>query len=1856
MKKTKKISLVLIISILISMFTLPDISLVTVKAEDDSEMYYEKGYFPVFYDENNKNTFESINSTLPPGTPSTITVNGSVFPFNYRLWFAKNIVVYGDYSTANSRSNDFKAETDSPYGVGFYSKNGVRGEYRYHGFDVAGNRYNNTWWTIDVNTGSSINDNVWLYRPWSKDTYNLEKISPYNEAAEWPRNQEDQKTKAWINRPIQKDGITLTFENAENNSEREAYRYINIMSAPTINYPGEARAWYKYNNQLLYRTFTIDKLDHVDKLMTDVATSVKILTPENRLAIKDFGSGSSGNTLEYLDSEIEVEVEVSGVLLDEEYYKDPVKKTARYTREDIKDWTISLGSDIRGSVKSVDYNKGKAIFILKYKVASILAQNTYTLKGNTRVNFKNDKSNENTGSTNLVFKIENKIPSVLIKDKQMTAVSSAFDVLASPEVLTVLDYGENNTQEYLNGIVFVPVRVTGTLMDTIFYNNPEEREKRYNRDDIHSWTMSLNETTYPNIAPDDSGPSGSYKNKKDAIITLWFKRSEIFQRQTWKLNAYSEALFLDGKSSKRNATGTLLFTIKAAPQNQEPPQEPPPEAIEEPPPPPVIIEPDCHIPHPGFDIVPYPAYDNTDLSQVLSRKVYINGDEVDDVEFFSGNYIFGDGNDGIKKIDVIYESMDEITSSTTQWAYIYDTKPTAQYKLEGAFKENRKLLASENCASGNTQIVLDKYPIVSYNWKFISIDGESSSLKQRTPTSDKYREFLYKKPGVYRLELTVTNTLGRVSKPYTLDFVIYEDTPPAIEMNIWNGVLTRGEELKLHYSASSVDNDSIALKTLQLYYDSNNDGECDQLVKTFPDGEFAGYAPDKLGKYRLVATATEEFGQETLPEYTTVADKKKKTAESEFWVDNLVPMTDIYVNVPVVKPEIDLYVMMDKNLNESIKQYITANRINFNNFLRTKNILPKVETWDMKTYEYSQSVSDTYRSGESYPPSSILYSSGGYSGTLYLEPDSTVDNGEDRDFGSWDTKTESKEFTRSHSNTITEEWWDGSLYRTTESDPEPSSYDVDEDGYSGSIPQVSRDGPYNRKVDNYYSDREFIIHHSNTVTDCYNDGKLVYSSNSDPAPSSYYINEDGYSGYIYRDDTEGPYNEKHWFEGQYEYYEKTWVAVFRGTLSKIHAWDIHETYISTYRGTLTKSKQVWVPDMRWVSDYIGYYSGIVYKYVRQPYSNPFRATSDKYVVYISDGNINELTDLGMVMSKADARLILVGANSIRNQMAHDHYISRDKPMEQIMQEVLDYIAINSPAIEKHYVLAGVDIFDIKAIDFDDENDPIIERKFQYVQDANYFDNPTGMENFAAASFSENSNWVDTKVGKFNEVGEFRIFRRIKDQPSPDPNFANYSYFSGTPELRVYAHRKPIAKASLEWDYDNSKGVYKTRWVCQSYDFDHQYSREDKGIAERKIMFRRTGGEWYYYVPEELSSGTYELQYYVKDIEGAWSDPFAMNFTLLSAPSIQFDAKLCTKDSKFSLNNIPASEDLEVYDAWTRYPYNVKLEMALYNGSIRISPVKSVNYSSSTGVKTGNDIQWNSISYQVPNTIKDGTYTFKVEAVDTNNSSIQAVKSFSVMVNTPINLVPSMPETVMTGNTADIKAATEKYASVTRVAMFYGTSYEQNLELSSVLQEDMKEWSNKYTIPSNIPEGVYTARFISTTQNGKSEMKDATFKVETLKISKVTIEGYWNHWRGQVDMFGRQLANEPHRFLSLERVKINVQTDGFADKVEIRFSPELEAMRYRDQYNNWYDQKEDFGIDYTSFPKTFMLDNTKKENQIYWEYVLPLTESTKSWEDKRLKNAYYMEVTLWKGEKSVKYVIDNIDITGNIYDLTYIQPV
>ena len=167
----------------------------------------------------------------------------------------------------------------------------------------------------------------------------------------------------------------------------------------------------------------------------------------------------------------------------------------------------------------------------------------------------------------------------------------------------------------------------------------------------------------------------------------------------------------------------------------------------------------------------------------------------------------------------------------------------------------------------------------------------------------------------------------------------------------------------------------------------------------------------------------------------------------------------------------------------------------------------------------------------------------------------------------------------------------------------------------------------------------------------------------------------------------------------------------------------------------------------------------------------------------------------------------------------------------------------------------------------------------------------------------------------------------------------------------------------------------------------------------------------------------------------------------------------------------------------------------------------------------------------------------------------------------------------------------------------------------------------------------------------------TYRYYRVRITNVTIDGYWNHWRGQVDKLGKQLTVEPHRFLSLETVKINVYTEGHADKVVIRFSPELEAMQFIDKRGNLYDYNKDFFGYYVKFPEdsTFILDSSLNNNHVYWEYTLPLALSSKSWDDVRLREPYTMTVTAYSGSYSVTYVIDDIDITGNIYDLIEIQP-
>jgi len=722
-------------------------------------------------------------------------------------------------------------------------------------------------------------------------------------------------------------------------------------------------------------------------------------------------------------------------------------------------------------------------------------------------------------------------------------------------------------------------------------------------------------------------------------------------------------------------------------------------------------------------------------------------------------------------------------------------------------------------------------------------------------------------------------------------------------------------------------------------------------------------------------------------------------------VDNEIPYADIYADIPYDQQEVEVYLMLDKNLNQTKTNYINNNLVTITNEFRREAIEPVVKKWDMRTYVHTKSVSTSSNSGTSFPSSTYYYySSDGYSGTLSRY--SYSDNGGYRDFGKYENRTESKTATGQSSGWSRVIWdADGNeLYKGGSSQP-TLSYS-DSEGYSGTLSQ----------------------------TDHTNDGCETTT-----------LSDGGKDRYC--------------------------------------------TFTGYYSGTVTRTVQVWVEDIRWVSDYTGYYSGTVSKDVRELYSTPWQSTtSSKYIVYISDTTISEIADFTNARNKADASVLLVGSSAIRNQTSYDKYIvNTGQSIESIIESVVKEIAALNPPRPSMTVLIN-QMFQMQTFDTDPENDPIVQPQTQYVHDPNYYDNPQGRSGYAYASFNVNQYQSQTLRTSFDKPGLYTVYRRTKDSPVGKPA---YSYYSNEAFMTIAVHRKPIAQAVLDWDYNPSTGLYATSWVDQSYDLDHQHSDAERGIRERKIRFRETGGEWLYYIPDELDSGSYELEYTVRDIEGVWSDPFRLTFTLANVPPPQLDAKARTERSKFTLTNVPASEQLRLYEIWTRYPYSHSLEVAIYNaaGTTRMTNTRSVAYNN--GNKSGNDVFWNDIVYTIPDTLPDGNYVLRISAIGQNG--IRTNKDFPIRVNTPINLVPELESSLLTRETTDIKASTTKYANSVTVTMFRGSSYQVDQVLTGTHSGDIKNWMKSYLVPS-IPDGQYQVRYVARTPNGKSQTVDLTVQV------------------------------------------------------------------------------------------------------------------------------------------------------------------
>ncbi|MCR2806104.1 Athe_2463 domain-containing protein [Paenibacillus soyae] len=1620
----------------------------------------------------------SVDGPIPEGVapcslPSEDNKNG--FKFNSKFYFdpviidndpytvlpARKLIVYGTPFTVPSKIQSFKKGMQPDGGViipgqgHFYvysNEHGgyVFGEYRYLGFTYDNNLYSNINFIVDMDLGVPIQNKHWIYLPW-KELPNDYARKPSTPGAVYD-GREDVTSRDFdqIREYIQ-NKLNFTMTQSVRYSDRykvltgfqyrDPRQYMSLHQSPTTKERGIG-TMYHYSwdsNSIWYQTFFMPKLDETTKDRERVEASCAVVPVSN----KPIPIGKS--------KKVKVEVKLTGTLLDEDYYGEPLDEFLYYTRKDIDYWRLDMSNPAGGGYTQLASNKAKDGVVVKSNTASAV----YTIEIDTQ---KLDRSSDD------VWKFKSNAGVFAFYYDHTYSNPSYSSQYCNLEV----NFEPTEKQPMLSSFGVVPEiqferlsQFTSAMVGYEDFSYGEDVD--YYEFEITNISDGSKATRkFDPAIPEVKAPKAGYLDQAAVQNFLHnFMKSKFSQEMVSdsiarqfeiKQTIVDKDATVNNKSMALQSVTVIHTPVAGCGVDHDTLPAPP-----------QYISPKADWPFDWYDVVPFPVTDSApDLIphkgcedpvgyDEFTKRVFIDGAEIDAEEFYNGDYIFGEDKLGIREVKTTFTAPDGTESFKIQHVVIHESKPRVSLKLEGLYKQNRTMTAIDRSAASNDQWVEQNSPLEITSFSFVK--PSDPNLKCRTgycESNKSEKMYMYKEPGHYKMSIAAKRvitydggkTITRYSDPYVVDYEIMPDHKPAVAVHAYNTEISRLDQLELLYDVVSTDGDFIAEQNMKVYHDSDNDGDFDDLV--FETDEPITQLPQlsKLGQYQIVAYAKEGTTQNRLMEFVSPADDKTHTVESYFFIDNYAPSSDLYLDVPNEKADMDVYFMLDANLKQESTDYVRGNKVTLTNAFNSANMLANIGIWDMKTYTYSQSASTSRSTGTSYPPSTTTYSSEGYSGTLTRT--SVSNSPYSVDEGKYVSKTDSKTATGSCSSSVTT-YYD-----------EKGNYDSSSSWNNCGGSQSYSDGQYS--------------------------GTLSRTGESPNGPSC---------------GSTGPKN---------------------GSCSR--GWTAY------YSGTVYWTRDVWEPKMVSYDSYTGFYSGTIYKDVRQPFDTSFmRAVPTKYVIYISDGGATQLSDLQNVMNKHNAHLILVGSDILESQISHEKFIAHDDSIENVVDDVIQYIAESNPANPKVLKLIGETIETATAT-FDAEKDSIPEEndQLQITQEPNYYDNSMGFDTFGGKqliSDKSSANWQPYQSAiTLNKPGKYQFIRRTKDLPSTDPNFADYSYYSNESVIDVYVHRKPIPDVALDFDYILSENRYRTSWIDLSYDLDHSITRAatDRGIQARAIKLTNEGtGEVYTRIPESVEPGSYILDYTVQDIEGVWSDPIRRTYILPTTVPVQMKSNLKTTYPGFSLASVPASESLTAYDLWTRYPYAIHLQFNM--GSIL-----SRNVPYYTGTKTGNDIRWADETFTIPNTTPDGPYTFSIRGNGTVAGST-AVQTYSVNVETPIQLtgrVDSLDsaiqdvDTVVVGDSYKLYAHTTKYPdqlanpSATTVVIFKGTAYQRTIVLASELESSTgygaKSWNGAITI-GNMPNGRYTFEWRSRTPNGN--METVAKQIEVVNNRPPTADLLWS---------------------------------------------------------------------------------------------------------------------------------------------------
>ncbi|MBO8129268.1 MAG: PKD domain-containing protein [Peptococcaceae bacterium] len=234
----------------------------------------------------------------------------------------------------------------------------------------------------------------------------------------------------------------------------------------------------------------------------------------------------------------------------------------------------------------------------------------------------------------------------------------------------------------------------------------------------------------------------------------------------------------------------------------------------------------------------------------------------------------------------------------------------------------------------------------------------------------------------------------------------------------------------------------------------------------------------------------------------------------------------------------------------------------------------------------------------------------------------------------------------------------------------------------------------------------------------------------------------------------------------------------------------------------------------------------------------FRPDALRFVCSVQDATFTEYEneeEMALLVSRLvnnDIDFSVIGSDVNKAQVqdiiarndGNGTFIYSNDDMSVPLDQYADYIiakADSASQITKYFILNEPVAYNVFYEDY--ELDPEFDRKWHYLHDPDYFENPMGLH-------AEHDKWLAEPITAFDKVGSYQVQVMTRDNPvDDDDRFANYRKWSNpsNAQYTIYVHRRPIADFTWNANID---------YTTKTYD---QYN----------IDFSGEGGTYAYWDPE-----------------------------------------------------------------------------------------------------------------------------------------------------------------------------------------------------------------------------------------------------------------------------------------------------------------------------------------------------------------------------------------------------------------------